>query len=172
VTSTFIVKKFDKELRVCVNYRAFNVFTIKNRNTSLLIKETLQQLYKAKFYSKFDIIAIFNDIRMRLNNKHKTIFIIYYNLFEYVVMFFKLCNILATFQFFINKTLSSYLDKFCIVYINNILMYSNIKKEHKNYVNKILVKLNKANLYLNINKCVFFIKQIKYLDFIIIIKEI
>jgi len=68
--------------------------------------------------------------------------------------------------------LSSYLDNFCIAYINNILIYNNIKEEHKNYINKILVKLNEANLHLNINKCVFFVKQIKYLSLIIIIENI
>jgi len=109
---------------------------------------------------------------MRFDNKHKTIFIICYNLFEYVVIFFELYNVLTTFQFFINEILSFYLNEFYIIYINNILIYSNIKKKHKNYINKIFVKLDEVNLYLNINKCVFFVKQIKYLNLIIIIEEI
>jgi len=159
-------------LRVCVDYRALNVFIIKNRNTLLLIKEILQRLCKIKFYNKFDIIAIFNEIRMRSNNKHKIVFIIRYNLFKYIIILFELCNVLAIFQFFINETLNSYLEEFCIVYINDILINNNIKKEYKNYVNKIFVKLNKVDLYLDINKCVFFVKQIKYLDLIIITKEI
>jgi len=159
-------------LRICVNYRALNVFTIENYNISLLIKETLRQLFKIKFYNNFNIIAIFNEIRMRFDNKHKTIFIICYNLFEYVVIFFELYNVLTTFQFFINEILSFYLNEFYIIYINNILIYSNIKKKHKNYINKIFVKLDEVNLYLNINKCVFFVKQIKYLNLIIIIEEI
>ncbi len=73
---------------------------------------------------------------------------------------------------FINDTLNLYLDNFCITYINNILIYNNIKKEHENYINKIFVKLDKTNLHLNINKYVFFIKQIKYLNLIIIIENI
>ena len=76
------------------------------------------------------------------------------------------------FQFFINKTFSLYLDNFCIVYINNILVYSNIKTKYKNYINKVLAKLYNANLYLDINKYIFFIKQIKYLDLIITIEKI
>jgi len=171
-TLIFIIKKLNKRLCVCVNYKALNVFTIKNRNISLLIKETLQRLCKTRFYNKFDIIAIFNEIRMSFNNEHKIIFIIRYNSFKYVVILFELCNALTTFQFFINETLSSYLNKFYIIYINNILIYSNIKEEHENYINKIFVKLDKTSLYLNINKCVFFVKQIKYLDLIIITKEI
>ena len=64
------------------------------------------------------------------------------------------------------------MNNFCIIYINNILIYNNIKTKYKNYINKVFAKLYKASLYLNINKYVFFIKQIKYLDLIIIIKEI
>ena len=109
---------------------------------------------------------------MRLNNKHKIIFIIYYNLFKYVVMSFELYNISITFQSFINKTLNFYLDNFCIIYINNILIYNNIETKYKNYINKVLAKLYNANLYLNINKYIFFIKQIKHLNLIIIIEKI
>jgi len=132
----------------------------------------LQRLCKTQYYSKFNIIVIFNKIRMRSNNKYKTIFIIRYNLFEYIVIFFELYNVSITFQSFINKTLSSYLNDFCIVYINNILIYNNIKKNYKNYINKILIKFYKTSFYLNINKCIFFVKQIKYLNLIIIIEEI
>ena len=82
---------------VCVNYRNFNVLTIKNRNTLLLIQKILQQLYKIKYYNKFDIIAIFNEIQMRFNNKHKIVFIICYNLFKYIVIFFELYNVLIMF---------------------------------------------------------------------------
>jgi len=84
-------------LRVCVNYKDFNALTIKNCNILLLIKETLQRLYKIKYYNKFNIIVIFNKIRIYLYNKYKTIFIIYYNLFKYVVISFKLYNVLITF---------------------------------------------------------------------------
>jgi len=132
----------------------------------------LQQLCKTRYYNKFDIIVVFNKIRMRFNNEHKIVFIICYNLFKYIVISFELYNILIMFQSFINETLSFYLNNFCIIYINNILVYSNIEKNYKNYVNKILTKLYKTSLYLDINKCVFFVKQIKYLNLIIIIEEI
>ncbi len=81
-------------------------------------------------------------------------------------------NISIIFQSFINKILNFYLDNFCIIYINNILIYSNIKKKYKKYINKKFVKFYKTNLYLNINKYIFFIKLIKYLDLFIIIKNI
>ena len=138
----------------------------------MLIREILQQLYKIKYYNKFDIIVVFNKIRMRFDNKYKTVFITCYNLFKYIVIFFKLYNVSITFQSFINKIFSFYLNNFCIVYINNILIYSNIETEYKNYINKVFVKLYNTNLYLNINKYIFFVKQIKYLSLIITIKKI
>ncbi len=76
------------------------------------------------------------------------------------------------FQSFINKTLNFYLNNLCIIYINNILIYNNIKTKYKNYINKVFAKLYNVDLYLNINKYILFIKQIKYLNLIIIIKEI
>lgn len=164
---TLIVKKPDGGLRVCVDYRGLNALTIKNRNTPPLIKETLQRLCKARFYSKFDIIAAFNEIRMRPGDEHKTAFITRYGLFEYVVMPFGLCNAPATFQSFINETLSPYLDDFCTAYMDDILVYSNTEEEHEEHVNKVLAKLDKAGLYLDIKKCAFFVKQVKYLGLII-----
>ena len=92
-------------------------------------------------------------------------------MFKYIVIFFELYNISIIFQSFINKIFSFYLDNFCIVYIDNILVYSNIKKEYKNYINKVLAKFYKTDFYLNINKF-FFVKLVKYLDLIITIEDI
>ncbi len=82
---------------VYINYKDFNILTIKNRNTLLLIREILQQLYKIKYYNKFDIIVVFNKIQIYFNNKYKIIFIICYNLFKYIVISFKLYDILIMF---------------------------------------------------------------------------
>ena len=92
-----MIKKFKKNLCICVNYRAFDTFIIKNRNTLLFIKNTLAKLDIVKIYIKFDIIAIFNKIRIRKDNKHKIVFIIRYNLFEYIVTLFDLCNTFSIF---------------------------------------------------------------------------
>ena len=97
VSSVLIVKKLDEELRVCIDYRALNALTIKNRNASSLIREILTRLCAIKFYSKFDIIAAFNEIRMKEDDETKTAFLIRYDFFEYVVMSFDLCNASETF---------------------------------------------------------------------------
>ncbi len=84
-------------MRIYINYRDLNTLTIKNCNILLLIRKILQQLYKIKYYNKFNIIVVFNKIRIYFNNKYKTIFIICYNLFKYIIISFKLYNILIIF---------------------------------------------------------------------------
>ncbi len=163
-----VIKKFEGELRICINYRVFNTLTIKNRNVFLLIKEILSRLYKIKYYSKFDVIAAFNKIRIKEGDKKKTAFLIRYGFFEYLVILFGLCNAPGIFQSYINKILYEYLDKFYSVYLNDILIYSDTEEEHLEYVKVILKKLRKAGLYLDIKKCEFNVKIIKYLSLIII----
>ena len=165
--SVLLMKKPDGGLRVCVDYRALNALTVKNRNTPPLIRETLARLCAAKFYSKFDIIAAFNEIRVREGDEEKTAFLTRWGLFEYVVMPFGLCNAPGTFQAFINATLREYLNDFCTAYVDDILMYSNTREEHVAHVRKVLAKLQKAELFLNIDKCEFFVIEVKYLSLII-----
>ena len=162
-----IVKKPGGGLRVCVDYRALNALTIKNRNAPPLIRDTLARLCSAKYYSKFDIIAAFNEIRMREGDEKKTAFLTRYGLFEYVVMPFGLCNAPGTFQSFINATLHEYLDDFCTGYMDDILIYSKTREEHVTHVSKVLERLQKAGLYLDIKKCEFFATEVKYLGLII-----
>ena len=172
VASILIVKKFDERLRVCVNYRALNALIIKNKNISSLIRDILIRLYSIKIYIKFDIIAIFNEIRIRENDQKEIVFVIRYNLYEYVIMLFDLCNVLETFQNFINEILRECLDNFCNVYIDDILIYNNNHMKYQMHVHKVFDKLKKVRIYLNIKKCQFTIIEVKYLRLIIIIEDI
>ena len=95
--SILIIKKLDKELRLYINYRALNALIILNRNVLLLIKKTLAKLYTTKIYSKFDIIAVFNEIRVRKNYEEKTTFLTRYDFYEYIIILFNLYNASATF---------------------------------------------------------------------------
>ena len=171
-TLVLIIKKFEDDLRLCVNYRVFNVFTIKNRNASSFIRETLIRFCFAKIYSKFDIIVVFNEMRIKKKDEKKTIFLTRYELFEYVVISFELCNAFDTFQTFINVTLRKYLNDFCTKYSNDVLIFNENKTKHVEHMFKILVKLEKANLYFDIDKCEFFVTSVKYLELIIITEEI
>ena len=87
-------------------------------------------------------------------------------------MLFNLYNVSITFQVFINDVLKEYLNVFYITYFDDILIYNNIKEKHLYHINKILNKLQKVELYFDINKCDFYIIRVKYLDLIIIIDEI
>ena len=156
-TSILIVKKLKSDLRVCIDYRALNALTIKNRNVSSLIREILARLYLTKYFSKFDIIVVFNEIRIKEKNEKKTIFLTRYELFEYVIMLFELYNALEIFQIFINDILREYLDDFCLDYLDDILIYSNIYENYIIHVSKVLERLIEIELFLNIDKCEFFI---------------
>ena len=87
-------------------------------------------------------------------------------------MFFELCNVSEIFQTFINVILKKYFDDFCSKYANNVIVYNDIKKTYVNYVFKILIKLKKTNLYLNIDKFEFFVISIKYFELIITTNKI
>jgi hypothetical protein len=162
-----VVKKPGGGLRICVDYRALNALTIKNRNAPPLIRETLSRLFKAKWYTKFDIIAAFNEIRIKEGHEHMTAFLTRYGLFEYNVVPFGLTNAPATWQQYINHVLHDFLDRFCTAYLDDILIYSDNEEEHIQHVTQVLAALREANLFLDIKKCEFHVKQVKYLGLVI-----
>ena len=162
-----VVKKPGGGLRVCVDYRALNALTIKDRNSPPLIRETLARLCAAKFFTKLDVIVAFNKIRIAPGDEEKTAFLTRYGLFEYVVMPFGLCNAPGTFQSYINETLREYLDVFASAYLDDVLIYSNTREEHTVHVRKVLDKLREAGLFLDIDKCEFYVTEVKYLGLII-----
>ena len=139
--SVLIIKKPDRGLRICIDYRLLNSLTIRNRNVPPLIRETLSRLYRIRRYSKFDIIATFNEIRIKEGYEEKTTFLIRYRLFEYTIIPFRLYNTPSTFQAFITKVLREYLDIFYSAYLDNILIYSDDEDNYVYYVSLLLEKL-------------------------------
>ena len=165
-------RKPEGGLRFCVDYRQLNAMTIKNQYPLPLIKETLERICKAKIYSKIDIIAAFNRLRMQQGEEWKTAFRTRYGLYEYLVMPFGLANAPSSFQNFINDILHGMLDEFCTAYIDDILIYSNSKKEYQTHIRKVLAALQKIGLQANIDKCEFHVTKISYLGLIISTKGI
>lgn len=161
------VKKPGGGLRFCVDYRALNAITIKNRYPVPLIQETLSRLSKAKFYTKLDIIAAFNKLRIAEGDEWKTAFRTRYGLFEYLVMPFGLANAPSTFQHYVNDVLRPYLDVFCTAYIDDILIYSNNLREHKEHVRLVLKALELAGLQLDVDKSEFHKTEVTYLGYVI-----
>jgi hypothetical protein len=112
-------------LRLCVHYRALNALTKKDRYPLPLIQETLNNIAKAKWFTKLDVIAAFHKIRVREGDEWLTAFRTRFGLFEWLVTPFGLANAPSTFQRYINWTLCKYLDDFCTAYLDNILIYTN-----------------------------------------------
>jgi hypothetical protein len=161
------VKKPGGGLRFCVDYRGLNAVTIKNRYPLPLIRETLERLAKAKFYTKLDIIAAFNRLRIAKGDEWMTAFRTRYGLFEYLVMPFGLANAPSTFQHYVNDVLRPYLDVFCTAYIDDILIYSEDLHTHRKHVNLVLEALKDAGLQLDVDKCEFHKTEVLYLGLVI-----
>ena len=162
-----IVRKPGGGLRVCMDYRALNALTIKDRYPIPLIKETLERLAKAKFYTKLDIVAAFNNLRIKEGDEWMTAFITRYGLYQYKVMPFGLCNGPASWQRYMNDMMHEYLDEFVTVYLDDLLIYSPDLQSHKQHVRKVLLKLRAAGLPVDIDKCEFHVQEVKYLGLII-----
>jgi hypothetical protein len=141
VSSVMFVKKLKEELRFYINYRDLNAITIKNRYSLSLIVKILHQFIKIKIFIKIDIIVVFNMLRIREEDEELIVFRTRFDLFEFLILSFDLCNELISFQHFINDIFHEYLDEFCIIYLDDILIYNDNELKHKTYVKKILFKL-------------------------------
>ena len=162
------VRKPGGGLRFCVDYRGLNAITSKDRYPLPLIHETLRSLSKAKWFTKLDVIAAFHKIRIKEGDEWKTAFRTRYGLFEWLVTPFGLTGAPATFQRYINRTLQEYLDEFCSAYIDDVLIYSDGSlSDHRKKVRKVLQRLQEAGLQIDIDKCDFEVKSVKYLGFIV-----
>ena len=133
-----------------------------------LIQETLNNIAKAKYFTKIDVSAAFHKIRIREGDEWKTAFRTRFGLYEWLVTPFGLANAPSTFQRYINWTLREYIDDFCSAYLDDVLIYTDgsLKQHHKN-VNKVLEAMGAAGLPLDISKCEFDVTSTKYLGFII-----
>lgn len=161
-------KKLGGGLQLCIDYRALNAITRKDRYPLPLIRETLNNISKAKWFTKLDVIAAFHKIRVAEGDEWKTAFRTRFGLFEWLVTPFGIANSLSTFQRYINWALREYLDEFCSAYLDDILIYTNGSlRQHQDYVRKVLSKLQDAGLFVDIKKCEFEVTSTKYLGFII-----
>lgn len=162
----FVPKK-DGSLRLCVDYRGLNELTIKNRYPLPLVGETMDRLAGAKIYTQLDLKDAYHRIRIREGDEWKTAFRTRYGHFEYTVMPFGLANAPATFQSYINRALSDLLDVCCVVYLDDILIYSQTEEEHTRHVRMVLERLRTFKLYAKLSKCAFHTKSVNFLGFVI-----
>ncbi|GKC31494.1 putative reverse transcriptase domain-containing protein [Tanacetum coccineum] len=152
---------------MCIDYRELNKLTVKNRYPLPRIDDLFDQLQGLSVYSKIDLRSGYHQLRVRDEDIPKTAFITRYGHYEFQVMPFGLTNILAVFMDLMNRVYKPYLDKFVIVFINDILIYSRNKEEHADHLKIILELLKKEKLYAKISKCDFWISIVQFLGHVI-----
>jgi hypothetical protein len=148
-----VVKKKDGSLRLCVDYRLLNAVTIKNRYPLPRIDVLFNQLAGAKVFSKIDLRSGYHQIKIRPCDVSKTAFSTRYGLYEFLVMSFGLTNAPAYFMYLMNSVFMMELDKFVVVFIDDILIYSKNEKEHVKHLRIVLQRLRDHKLYAKFSKC-------------------
>ncbi|GJR78313.1 putative reverse transcriptase domain-containing protein [Tanacetum coccineum] len=161
------VKKKDGSFRMCIDYRELNKLTVKNRYPLPRIDDLFDQLQGSSVYSKIDLRSGYHQLRVRKEDIPKTAFRTRYGHYEFQVMPFGLTNAPAVFMDLMNRVCKPYLDKFVIVFIDDILIYSKNKKEHKEHLKQILELLKKEELYAKFSKCEFWIPKVQFLGHVI-----
>jgi hypothetical protein len=157
------VKKKDESLRLCVDYRPLNAVTIKNKYPLPRIDVLFDQLVGARVFSKIDLRSGYHQIKIRASDIPKTAFSTRYGLYEYLVMSFRLTNAPAYIMYLMNSVFMPELDKFVVVFIDDILVYSKNEAEHAERLHIILQRLRDHRLYAKLSKCDFWLKEIKFL---------
>ena len=150
------VKKKDGTLRLCVNYRKLNKFTVKNKYYFPRIDDLFDQMRGAKVFSKIDLRYGYHQVRIKDEDIHKTAFKTRYGHYEFVVVPFGLTNAPATFMCLMNNIFSKYLDKFVLVFLDEILVYSKNEEEHEEHLRLTLQLLRDHQLYAKLSKCDFY----------------
>ncbi len=168
VSLVMFMKKTNESLKFCVDYKKLNQLTKKNKYFLSFIDETLAHLKKVKYFTKLDIRQTFHRIKIAdAESKNLIIFRTRFDAYKYRVLSFELCNESTTYQHYMNDVFFDYLDDFVSIYINDIFIYNNFKREHVEHVKKMLQRLRNANLQADIDKCEFFVHETKYLDLIV-----
>nr|AAV32158.1 putative polyprotein [Oryza sativa Japonica Group] len=161
------VENKDHTQRMCVDYHALNEVTIKNKYPLPRIDDLFDQLEGATVFSKIDLRSGYHQLRIREEDIPKTAFTTRYGLFECTVMSFGLTNSPAFFMNLMNKVFMEYLDKFVVVFIDDILIYSKTKEEHEEHLRLALEKLREHQLYAKFSKCEFWLPEVKFLGHVI-----
>jgi hypothetical protein len=157
---TLFVKKKYGTLRLCIDYRHLNKMTIKKKYPFPRIDDLFDHLRGDIVFSKIDLRSGYHQVRIKDEDIHKTTFRTRYGHYEFVVVPFGLTNAPATFMCLMNNVFSKYLDKFVLVFLDDILVYSKNREEHEEHLRMVLQVLREHHLYAKFNKCDLFKKEI------------
>ncbi|KAL8121324.1 hypothetical protein AgCh_018164 [Apium graveolens] len=161
------VKKKDGSMRLCIDYRELNKLTIKNKYPLPRIDDLFDQLRGAVWFSKIDLRSGYHQLKIKPEDISKTAFRTRYGHYEFLVMAFGLTNAPAAFMDLMNRVFKKYLDKFVIVFIDDILIYSKIEEEHAEHLRIVLEILRQEKLYAKFSKCEFWLKEVRFLGHVI-----
>src|SRR6187455_2563508 len=160
------VNKRDGSRRMCVDYRSLNEVTIKNKYPLPRIKDFFDQMRGAKILSKIDLRSCYHQLKIRAEDVPKATFTTRYGLYEFLVMSFGLTNASAYFMNLMNKVFMEYLDQFVVVFIDDILIYSQHEEAREDHLRLVLQKLRDNQLYAKFSKCDFWLKEVAFLGHI------
>ncbi|KAE8692579.1 hypothetical protein F3Y22_tig00110831pilonHSYRG00022 [Hibiscus syriacus] len=160
-------KKHDGSLRMCIDYRALNKLTVKNKYPIPLIADLYDQLGGARWFTKLDLRSGYYQVRIAEGDEPKTTCVTRYGSYEYLVMPFGLTNAPATFCTLMNKVLQPFLDRFVVVYLDDIIIYSKTLEEHVEHLRQVLVVLRDNELYVKEEKCSFAQTEVPFLGHIV-----
>ncbi|XP_048493229.1 uncharacterized protein LOC125493759 [Beta vulgaris subsp. vulgaris] len=162
----FVKKKYGT-LRLCIDYRALNNMTIKNKYPLPRIDDLFDQLKGAEVFSKIDLRSGYHQLRIADQDIPKSAFRTRYGHYEFTVMPFGLTNAPAVFMDFMHRIFKPYLDKFVVVSIDDILIYSRNKEDHEDHLRKVLTLLREHRLYAKLSKCEFWLEKVSFLGHVI-----
>jgi hypothetical protein len=152
---------------MCVDYRSLNDVTVKIKYPLPRIEDLFDQMRGARVLSKIDLRSGYHQVKIRPSNIPKTPFSSRYGLYGFTVMSFGLTNALAYFMNLMNKVFMEYLDRFVVVFINDILIYSKSDSEHEEHLRLVLQKLRDNQFYAKYSKCEFWIDEVPFRGHII-----
>jgi hypothetical protein len=161
------VKKKDWMLRLCIDYKGLNNLTIKNKYPLLLIYELFDQLQGPCCYSKLDLRQGYYQVWIKKEDIPKTAFNIRYDHYEFVVISFRVTNAPAVFMDLMHRIFRPYLDKFVVVFIDDILTNSKSPEEHATHLKLLLEKLREHKLYAKFSKYEFWLDTMSFLGHVI-----
>ena len=163
----FVKKKDEVKRRLCIDYRALNNQTIKNKYPLPRVSELLERLSGVKYVSKLDFRSGYHQIQVKEEDRPKTTFTTRYGNYMFNVLPFGLCNAPSTFMYLINTVLAPYTDEFVIAYLDDLLIYSKTLEEHYQHLKLVLDRLRENKLFCKLSKCVFFQSNVPFLGFIV-----